>query len=186
MNANVILLILISIVNLFLVSAMFYILTKEIDKLKKTNDDYNKTMMESLKKFLASMLDEDAKRLEASRKICSQYGKLAEIFESFSDTCKGLKGQYKAIDDHFQKALTVMSNIEDRYSDMYEQIKHNDDEFKKLETDIRKLMADWSDVMNDMTAWYENDYMEDNNDHLQTLIMGAEDYPTEDVEDFLK
>lgn len=185
MNANVILLILISIVNLFLVSAMFYILTKEIDKLKKTNDDYNKTMMESLKKFLTSMLDEDAKRLEASRSICSQYGKLAEIFESFSDTCKGLKGQYKAIDDHFQKALTVMSNIEDRYSDMYEQIKHNDDEFKKLETDIRKLMADWSDVMNDMTAWYENDYMEDSNDHLQTL-MGAEDYPTEDVEDFLK
>ena len=148
-------------IELILMCFMFICLIKKIEKIEKESFEKNEAMLDNLKHFVESMLKEDAKRIDAYRKMCSQYDKLTDIFEAFTKYCKGLKSQYDIIDDHFQKTLTVWGKIEDRYSDAYEQLKHNDEKFQELSRDIHNLMADWSDVMNDMTIWFEN-HPEDN------------------------
>jgi coenzyme F420-reducing hydrogenase delta subunit len=169
MNLLAIIVIAVGSVEIVIFALALILMGQKMNQLQTSQNAFNQKLLENLKKYLENMTIQDGKRMDISRRVCVQYDKFAEVFDTFIKTCDNLKGHYESIDDHFEKAMTAFDKAEDRYSSAYDQMVETRKAFKYTDEKIDKLLDEWSNCMNDITIWYETHLPEDKNNKLEDI-----------------
>ena len=121
-------------------------LTGILKSFQKEQDEFKANTLDNLSDYLqlAKRTDKSSQEIfdvisQQNNLICEQYQTLISQYKLMSEVFKTQEDRYTTICDHYSKLLNAWKNVEERYSDCYEQLKIQSESISQLKETMDKI-----------------------------------------------